>query len=151
MSAPNNTILRNSDECFIINPQPEGMMGVATKKHISIANTLMMQKNTSPIFTGNVPYYMVNQLLEYDLALKYIFQTSQKAKNLTNWPAKSPYYPKLQKMLGQCKKQFDDPAKDIIKRINEAVSKEKEDADKDSAAEDLVKPTEEVKDGKDPK
>ena len=71
MAEPNKTILTCCEDSLKINPQPETMMGVATKKHVAIANTLMMQRNTLPTFTGNVPCYLINQLLEYDLAIKY--------------------------------------------------------------------------------
>ena len=47
-------------------------MGVATKKTITIANSLMMQKNTSPVFTGNIPCYLINQVFEYELGIKYV-------------------------------------------------------------------------------
>ena len=75
----------------------------------------MMQKNQSPVFSGNVPCYLVNQVFEYELGVKFIQQTSQKQKGVTNWVVKSPIYPLLEKLLAQTKKQFHDPALDIAR------------------------------------
>ena len=68
MGEPNNTILTSSDETFKINPiSDKNTLGVATKRTIGLAHTLMLQRNQSPVFTGNVEKYLVNQLFEYEL------------------------------------------------------------------------------------
>ena len=104
MGEPNPTILRSCEGSFKINPFIDPKIGVATKKHLNIANQIMTLKNQSPVYTGSVPCYLVNQVFEYDLLFKYRQQTSQKSKGLTNWATKSNLWPKLQKLQERAKK-----------------------------------------------
>lgn len=56
----NQTLLRCADGVFRINAADMNELKVATLKQMKAANSAMIQRNSLPVFSGNIECYLIN-------------------------------------------------------------------------------------------
>ena len=107
MGEVNKTLLRSADGVFRINAADMNQLKVATMKQMREANKQMIQRNSLPVFSGNISCYLANQLLEFELLAKV---KNVMSKEDTNRAPLSSVYPYYTRLMAQANLQFAEPA-----------------------------------------
>ena len=113
MGEANRTLLHCSESIFKINYTEMNEMKVATMKQMKAANSAMINWNSSPVFSGDIDSYLVNQLLEYDLLSKVVNVKAGETCKVQ----KSSVYPYYNHLMALANAQFAEPAQEMS-RIN---------------------------------
>ena len=107
MGEVNKTLLRCAESVFRIHPAEMNHLKVATMKQMREANKQMVQRNTLPVFSGNIGCYLANQLLEFELLTKV---KNVMSKTDTNRAPLSSVYAYYTRLMAQANLQFAEPA-----------------------------------------